>query len=454
MKKYIISLFFILNFIFSYSQIKSPSYLSSSKIPNSNNDTIQYFLFTKFEDWTTSDVNNYAGLMAKWPITGYYIPEQQSIIYWDNQHGNVWDSFMPYNAGKGIEMWVPLCDTASDIWMSYDLRCDDNYSDGRIDGLSGQHKYPGGFVAGDDMTEGTIDEQDSTSLYGGRGGWAGFVTGSNNNVMLYPFYQPEDGNWYGHPNGGEGQFQLPIGRWIRITIHARTNVTPGQFDGFWEIYVDGVLMMIKPIWKSRSVAQGINYGKFEMMRWSYFFSEGNRASTRNNHIYIDNVVVWKYKQGASLYGKKMGNFGDIITKVTPPEESSYRPPELYYDESYTADNDTIYDLGKDKGYLYWPYYSNKEITKEVTISSGTIGYSFIDNNFGYDWPGECTYVKVYKGTGINKELQAIYGSTYCEYTNPSGNYTIDGNEATFVIFPGSTYGYSKGISIKYWQTTK
>jgi hypothetical protein len=362
-----------------------------------------------------------------------------------------------------MEYYMPLGDTASDLWFSYDLYVASNFNNIGIGGVA-SHKFPGGFEGGDDLDLNAGNPAygrsgiDSINLLAGRGGWTGLVSGhANDDLMAYPYGQPPIGstNWYGAPSAGYGYFELPYGYWLNITIHHRVN-TPGQYDGFTEIYLDGVLDIMHPGQKWRSVQQGEDYGKIEQLRMEYFFGSGTgdeRNSNGVNTIWMDNWVVYQYKSGSQKYGDAQGTVG--VTRcpiIRPPIAGRLMPADNQLDETYTAVSDTIYDVGKDNGYLYWPAFKKAEITKEVTLPSGTINYAFVSEQFGMDWPDECAYVKVYSGTGGGKVLLATFGrSSGCGFTDPSGTYSIADNEATFIIYPGSTYGYTKGISIRYWQ---
>jgi hypothetical protein len=425
-------------------------------------DTIEYILFDNFESWTNASVQSYDSLIERIPMSGYYMPAQQEIINFGGEHQKVWQSTMLNGGATSMEFYMPLGDTFSDIYFDYDLYVEEDFNNIGIGGIA-SHKFPGGFEGGDDLDLNSGNPAygrsgiDSINLLGGRGGWSGLVSGNSNDMlMIYPYNQPKypSTNWYGSPSGDSGYFQLPYGYWLHITIHHRVN-DPGQSNGFTEVYLDGLLRMRHNSLKWRSVQQGEDYGKVEQLRMEYFFGSGTgdeRNSVGNNTIWMDNWVVYKYKPGAIKHGASPGTKGVTTTPVVePPPAGRYMPADNQLDEIYTAVADTIFDTGNNSP-LYWPAFKKEEITKEVTLPSGTINYAFVSAQWGWNWPDECTYVKVYKGIGAGKTLEATWGRTDCGYTDPGTiTRTINDNEATFVIYPGSAYGYTKGISIRYWQ---
>lgn len=418
--------------------------------PPSLTDTIEYFLYDDFESWTTASVNSYDSLMGRWPIRGFFMPAQQSIVDVGGSHGKVWDSYIPTSGETSMQMAVNLGDTASEVWCELDFWVEADFNNIGQGGIA-SHKFPGGLFASD-IDSDVVEYRDSVNAIGGGGAWFNLVSGNSNDyLMAYPFFQDPD-NWGGHANGDSGAFQLPYGEWIRLAFRMRVNDTPGKYDGFFEIYRNASLIIRYGKLKSRSVTQGEDFGKIESMRWNYFFGAYPRSSARENHIRMDNLVVYKYKPGAVMYNYGLNEFSGQVPPTVMPPASSKKPAELFVDETYTNVTDTIYDMGKDKGYLYWPYYKNEIVTKEVTLPSGTINYTFLVEQFGFDWPDECSYVKVYSGTGVGKIWLATYGrASGCGYTDPSGTYNIADNEATFEIYPGSANGYTKGVAIRYWQ---
>lgn len=413
-----------------------------------NEPQIHFYFYEDFETWTSASVNSYDSLTHRLPIMGWYVPGQQSI-YGMTGHGRVWASYVPEEGENSMNLMIMIGDTASDLWMQYDFMCAGDFDPENIDG-GRSSKYPGGFYMTDAVS--SIPE-DSTSTIGTMGGWTGLVLGSN--LMGYPFYQPVGSEAWeaGHARGDSGTIALPIGKWIRVNYRIHVN-TPGQPDGFIEVYEDGVLKIRYGGMKIRSEAQGADFGKVDMIRWMYFFegAYGDRLSPQDNWIYLDNLVVYKYNQGGEYYGTGMNtrSGGWTVDAVEIPFGGSKKPDDLLYDEVYTNVSDTIYDVGNDRGYLMWPPHSMDEVVKEVKLSSGTINYTFLIEQFGYaDWrPGEAYKVDVYSGTGISKTYITTFGA---EYTNPSGTYSINNKEATFVIRTGYSDAASRGIAIRYWQ---
>ena len=121
--------------------------------------------------------------------------------------------------------------------------------------------------------------------------------------------------------------------------------------------------------------------------------------------------------------------------------------EILYDETFTNTSDTIYDTGNP--YLYNPPFKKSVTTKVISLSSGTINYSFLTAEFGDAGYGtDCEmWVKVYSGIGVTKTLLKTFNLA----NKPSGTYIIPNNKATIEIYSGCNGGNTRGIAIKYWK---
>jgi hypothetical protein len=416
-------------------------------------DTIEYILYDDFESWTSNSVNSIDSLMSRWQInTGSTLPANQSIVNISG-HGNVWKSVVLENRWQSLELNVSLGDTASELWFDYDFYADPDFNHiGKGGGHSGKMLF--GFCSGNNVTH--LDSHD-TITKSGRGGWIHEVWGSSTVLMGY-----RRDHIYNYYACGEcGIINIPKGYWTHISSRVKIN-TIGANDGFYEVYENGILKLKVAGLKFRSLSQGVDFGKIEMLILTYFFGGTTSyiyASPRTQFIYFDNLVVYKYKPGAVNYGIGQRNFGNLCSQLSPPG-SSFKPGELLTDELYTNASDTIYDVGNDKSYIYWPPFKKEVITKEIIRPEGNINYTFLTSEFGYpDYGIACEmYVKVYSGTGKSKTLLKAFGRTGKNngrdpgYEYPSGNYVINTNTATIEIYPGCNGGITRGIAIKYWQS--
>jgi hypothetical protein len=420
-----------------------------------NPDTIDYLLYDDFETWGNKHVNTLDGLMSKWQInTGATKFARQSIVNVPG-YGNVWRSTVLENEWQSLELQVSLADTTSELWMDYDYYADPNFNHkGKGGGYSGKMLL--GFYAGDNKSHAELP--DTTTSFG-RAGWIHHVWGSSGQLMGYR----RDQIYNYHACGMCGTILIPKGYWIHVTHHVKIN-DPGLTNGFYETYLNGVLKTKVTGLRFRSASQGVDYGKIESIILAYFFGGEQSivyASPRTQYVQMDNLVVYKYKPGAANFGIRERNIGDSVSQIIPPG-TSYSPPELLTDEVYTNASDTIYDVGNDKPYIYWPPFKKSIITKEVMIPAGTINYLFLVSQFGYPNYGiGCEmYVKVYSGTGAKKILVRTHGRKGMNngrdprYVYPVGEYRIKSNTATFEIYSGCNGGISRGVAIRYSQSVE
>ncbi|MBN2610571.1 MAG: hypothetical protein JXB00_03365 [Bacteroidales bacterium] len=413
--------------------------------PGEEEDTIRYYLYNDFETCTTADVSSYSGLMSMWPINGIFEETAQEIVdTFPQPYHKVWAVTNQEGDDRGWQFMVNLGDTATEIWCEYDWYGQADF-DPDWEGGTGSTKFPGGFYMGDNIST----SNDTVNKINGFAGWVGNVSGSSENIMSYLFFHPNTSS--GHAKGDSGYYNIPKGKWQHIQMRLRVNDL-GKENGFFEIYVDGELNNRYSGFKTRSVSQGEDYGKPELLRMMYFFGAG-REPFQDNTIYLDNLVVYGYKPGAVMYNYGLNTFADGISPpIVKPPTSSLAPADFMTDEVFTSVTDTIRDINKEKSYIYWPYYKNESIFKEVILESGTINYEFLVAQWGYKDPGNPSWVKVYSGTGVDKNLEMTFGY-YAPMVDPviGYDYSINNNTATFEIYPGSVYGHSRGVEIRYWQ---
>jgi parallel beta-helix repeat protein len=252
---------------------------------------------------------------------------------------------------------------------------------------------------------------------------------------------------------------MPKGYWIHVSTHVKINRL-GYADGYLETFVNGVMVSKMTGLKTRSLTQGKDFGKFERFIMSFFFGGEHTpcyASPRNQYVQMDNLVVYKYKPGAVNYSRAAKNIGQSCSMISPLQ-NSFSPDHLMVDESYTNASDTIFDVGNNKFYLYWPPYNKNVITKTVTRPTGAnISYTFLSEEFGYpDYGESCEmWVKAYRGIGASKTLISTYGRTGINngrdpgFVNPSGTYNSGTNTMTFEFHVGCNGGNTRGVAIKY-----
>lgn len=428
-------------------------------------DTIHYFVYDDFESWTTQSVNTFDSLSTRWPIQVFkYNPSLISITDVGGDHGNVLKLSSLEGSTSGTDFNVMLADTASDIYFEYDMYVQSGMSGAGDGGNIG--KMIQGFFA----TNNSLFFEDGTSTWdtvttAGKGSWIWGVWGSSDNLMPYGHFQSGPVT-PGSACGMCGQLYMPKGYWTRHLVHQHVN-TPGQQDGYFEVWekkeTESVfrLKAVLPF-KGRSVTQGRDFGNVEALHLSYFY---NYPASGSYYIYLDNLCAYKTKPGHSRFGSGVGNlvldgtyhatkYSDSIMYETNPPATRLAPKvsDLLYDENYTAISDTIYDVGNNRHYLYWPpnVANDGIITKTVYRSSGVIDFTFLTAEFG---SGSASteahyYVKVYEGEGESKVLRYTFGNADAGYINPPADtwYTIEDNEATFEIHPGTGTVYQAGTS--------
>ncbi len=420
----------------------------------SSQDTIQYFLYDDFETWTTASVDNVDSLINRWQINiGAMQYIRQSMVDIAGTHNNVWKSIVNTGERSSLELTLSLADTASEMWFDYDLYADPLFdSEGAGGAFAG--KMLQGFFMGNFHDANYVAGTEDTVTTSGLGGWMKGVWGTAENLMGYGYYHAKPGVYDGKAevNGANGIIYIPKGTWKHISTRLKVN-TPGLHNGFYEIYENGVLTIQVTDIKFRSITQGEDFAKIEALNLNFFFGGGTSDynSKRNNYIYLDNLVAFKYKQGATWYNYGINTDNKASLIITPPS-TKLAPADMLINETYTNASDTIYDVGNGKHYIYWPPMSKETITKEIIRPSGTINYAFLTEEFGYSASGDCEFwVKVYSGLGVSKILIDTYGRTDQGYTDPSGNYLVNDNEATFEIHTGCAGGTRRGVAIRYWS---
>jgi hypothetical protein len=231
--------------------------------------------------------------------------------------------------------------------------------------------------------------------------------------------------------------------------HLRTN-TPGQFDGFLEVYWDGVLTTRYTGLEFRSSLYPAKHGKISEAVVSFFFN--NSVSPRTNLIYLDNFVVARYKPSAVNYNLNFRERGTVVSQLHPPV-SELNPVSLLTDEVYTNSADTIFDIGNGKDYIYWPPYQySGYVTKTINVY-GSKCFQFLKREWGYGNDGVTDkgyWVKVYSGVGSSKTLLYTFGRTSDGYTDPGSTvYPING-PFTVEIHTGFNSGNTFGTAIRYY----
>ena len=133
-----------------------------------------------------------------------------------------------------------------------------------------------------------------------------------------------------------------------------------------------------------------------------------------------------------------------------PETSKAAEDIILHDELFTSDSGIIYCTGNHL--LTHPPAGKIPVFKEISISSGTIGFNFEKFEAGYNYSGTNNmYLRVYAGRGADRVELWTFGRTDAGYSTPSGDYTINDNQATFEYHSGAQWGARRGWTLNYWK---
>jgi hypothetical protein len=409
--------------------------------PLIESDTIKYYLSEDFENaWTTTTVQSKDSLERRLPMSWFnHISADHSIVDVGGDNNHVWQAYIRDGAKQGFQNFIHLGDTASELYYQMDLYVQSDFN--QVGTLGSSGKFPGGFFMGNSISVNYLDTITTTGIAGHFHN----VWGAGP-MMLYTY----DHDNFGLALGSWGTWAIPRGYWQTKTI--RVNVgTPGNHDGFGEMYIDGVLVAQATGLKFRSITQGVDYGKIEGLWNSYQFGgSGDWFSQQDNYIRIDNKLVYKYNPSAVNYHAGLRTLGDEIPVLALPY-SELVPPYRLEDETYAASSGIIRDVGNGVDYIYNPPNKRESIYKTVPVSN-SISFRFDIKEFGYSSTLGSTRVKVYSGTkddtllytfGIESGMINPSTSTWYTINNPTNDLV------TFEIYIGYSNYDSRGIAIEY-----
>lgn len=400
-------------------------------------DSITILLAENFETFNTAIIRDKDSLGKLLPITLHnYDPAEHTIVNVGSNNQNTWQMLMPENEVQGLQFLIHLGDTATELYYQHDLYAQSNFNAVAKNGYQ-SGKMPGGFFTGNDLNG------SDTITKAGIGGWVHNVWGPN--LMPYVYDQLHDA----YACGACGQWEIPRGYWITKTI--RVNVgTPGNDDGFAEIYINGVLDAQLTGLKFRSITQGVDFGKIESIYNSYQFGGGDAyLSPQDQYIRLDNLVVYRLNSTANSYITGLASAGRTIPLINI-ETKHIIPDFKLTDETYTNVADTIYDIGQEYGDLiHNPPNKVESIYKTVSLPSGNISFQFLTAEFS-GWSGDVPYHVIVHEGDKNGTVVYTFGRNGVG-TVPSGTYTITNNIVTFEIIVGNEAYYKRGVAIKYWQ---
>jgi hypothetical protein len=409
----------------------------------SNLSGIEYKLSLDFESWTTATVQSKDSLERRISSSWFnHIPSQHSIVNAGGTHGNVWQAMMPSGGKQGFQNYIHLNDTATDLYFQFDLYVQSDFN--QVGTLGSSGKFPGGYFMGN-----SLDVSSDTVTVNGRSGHIHNVWGSTN-MMIYTYDQDHSG----YACGSCGTYPIPRGYWQTKTMHLNVG-TPGNHDGFFEVFIDGNLVAQMTGLKFRSVTQGIDFGKIEGLYNSYQFGgAGDWFSLQNQYMRWDNLLVINILPSSEYYVSGPSPSNRVIPVFTLPY-SELVPSDILLDESYTALTDTIFDVGN--SYILNPPNKRDLFTKTVTIPSGTIDFTFLREEFGYYESGDFNsnyWIKVYKWTAGVKDATPTWTfgrSEVSGLTNPTGTYQSGTNKLSFEYNIGYNSYDSRGTAIIYQQ---
>jgi hypothetical protein len=379
-------------------------------------------------------------IMNQWQITNAnYKEESNSIVNAGGIYGKVWEGVFHqgrYMGGNddGYAFEIPLDTGYNELWLDWDAYADPNFDPYSTKGLYSGKMMPG-LGGGKDVLSGTIGTWTMDQSANGNGWVAHFVWGSQYALRPYYYDQLHDGQ----TNQIAAGLTIPRGQWLHGTLRIKMN-TPGQPDGIYEFYVDGVLRAQAKNVTWRSAAQGADKNKIDFIFPAFFFGGGgtNYICPRDNYVRLDNMIAYYYKTTSSNYLSGPAPSGHTIPIVRPT--ANVYPNKLLFNETFTSPSGTIktHYVGE-----YSPY-SWSTVEKKIIGTTGTVKITFTKFDAGYDvWSTYNSWTKVYSGTGTNKQLRY----TFNKYNVPSGTYTIDGNSATIEYYSG--WSHSSGWTVNY-----
>lgn len=451
---------------------------NSSTIPTPPvvTDTVKVLWAEPFTNWTTNSFSSPDSFSKKTEYWGYANWNQQSIVKDDAVHGNVWRAIInpysvaPTNCWNSHSLQIPLNYRSKDLWVQREIWVPTNFNPR---GVTNQDRHvPPAFKAasGFDGTDNGYffskpgETVDTISQAGGRQG-LGHSVGTDISVgdagnMGYFWFQGSLAakDWQnGYCDATYGYYRINTGRWMTVTQHILDN-TPGQYDGEYQEFVDGVCVVSYKGLKFRSKIQGDEWGQFEAIIF-YFFVGGPQttdyAANMQLELRTDNAQAYEYQPGSKTRGRKNIKIGDRCP-VMPAPTNAVRPARLLHYELFTNKSDTVYDVGR-------PDINNPPnglVTKEIKVASGNISIAFDVKNhppqWGYppDEPDQDYFVKVYRGTGNAKVLLYTFGRTdrgsFPGFTNPgTGMWSIGASTATIEFWIGPRGGDSRGCAVRY-----
>ncbi|HTR59127.1 MAG TPA: hypothetical protein VMM27_13200 [Casimicrobiaceae bacterium] len=174
-----------------------------------------------------------------------------------------------------------------EVYFRYYLRFGDDWrpdlDGGKLPGISGTYNRAGWGLR----------QSDGTNGWSMRGSFARWTERANplyglTAIGTYAYhadmkdYNGEPWNW-----DGGGRSLLARNRWYCIEQYAKVN-TPGRSDGVLRAWIDGVLVYERTNIRMRTIPTL----KIEMV-WMNVYHGGTEPSPRDQHLYIDNVVIAK-----------------------------------------------------------------------------------------------------------------------------------------------------------------
>lgn len=404
-------------------------------------EPIEVFFAETFDGWQPEDMDAVT-ITGRWQTAGPNWHDSQTIVDAGGEHGEVWRCTVFTGENMGFERLVLLGQPFEELWFSSDL-----YADPDFEHISDAGNYSGkmlfGFIGGGEIIGGEWQEDLSPD---GNAWWAHGVWGSAGALMPYIYDQLQPGRAIGE----QATIPIPRGYWVHITRRVKLN-TPGVADGLFEVYRDGELAMQVTDIMMRSEEQGVDYGMIEGLRMSYFHggSGPDFASPRDNFILIDNLMAFRFRPGTGydLEGPAPEGFRIPIVR---PTESCPVANLILTDELFTDASGTISCTGQPL--LTIPPSGYTPVLKEISLSSGTIGFRFTKFEPGYDYGGLGNIVvRVFSGRGDDRTLLWSFGRPDAGYSRPEGDYTIPDSEATIEYQPGNNWGTRRGWILEYRQ---
>jgi hypothetical protein len=441
--------------------------------PETSNDTIKILYAETFDGWTTNSFLNEDSLERKMDFIGYMNNQNQSIVKEADRHGNVWQAKIsdwhkyPNNCWNSFSIKIPLNYRSNDIWMHREIFVPTSFNPLGVTNqdrhVPPAFKLTGGFLATDnEYFYNHSGEKIDTNGVNARAGEAhsvgtGWITGEAFN-MGYFWFQGSLANkeWMnGYCDASFGYYQINVGKWLKVDEHIILN-TPGQYDGEYQEFLNGVCVVSYKGLKFRSKQQGQRLQVEAIVL--YYFVGGNQTTDYAANMDLiektDNIVAYEYQPGAVNYNRRNIKIGDRIP-IIPDPVKQIRPEPLLKDEVFTTPSGVFYDVGRPD--IWNPPNKRGYIIKEVRIPTGTINYAFdVPDHlpqwgFPPDVPDQDCWVEVYSGTGANMKLQHTFGRTsrngFPPFEDPGLNvYNTGTSTATFKIWIGYRGGDSRGVA--------